>query len=204
MFRLLLILVFTTVASIVTAQEVEVEVDSANNTIRSLGDSVVIRKGGRIITPEYYAKRYQPRKALLYSAVVPGMGQIYNKKYWKLPIVYGSFIIITSYAVAYNNLYVKYKNELFTYLENPGSSGTTASGFTEEQCRTLIDNYRRERDFFLILDGFMYLLQLVDAHVDAHLREFDLNPGLKVSLSPSLQQNNMMGSTSGLTITIKF
>jgi hypothetical protein len=201
---LLIILIFTSVATIATAQEVEVEVDSAKNAVRSLTDSVVIRKGGRIITPEYYAKRYQPRKALLYSAVVPGMGQIYNRKYWKLPIVYGGFIIITSYAVAYNNLYVKYKNELFALLEHPNSTGTTASGFTESQCRTLIDNYRRERDFFLILDGFMYLLQLVDAHVDAHLREFDLNPGLKVSLSPSMQQNTMLGSTAGISITFKF
>lgn len=201
--RFLLILVFALVPAVLAAQEVEVEVDSASTELRTLSDSLVIRKGKRIITPEYYAKRYQPRKALLYSAVVPGMGQIYNRKYWKLPIVYGGFIIITSYAVAYNNLYQKYKNELFLLLEDPTMT-TSPSGFTEEQCRTLVDNYRRERDFFLILDGFMYLLQLVDAHVDAHLREFDLNPGLKVTLSPSLQQNNMIGSTSGMSITFKF
>ncbi len=203
MSRFPIIIVFALFTTTVTAQEVEVEVDSASNELRTLSDSLVIRKGNLVITPEYYAKRYQPRKALLYSAVVPGMGQIYNKKYWKLPIVYGSFIIITSYAVAYNNLYIKYKNELFVLLENP-SQTTTPSGFSESQCRTLIDNYRRERDFFLVLDGLMYLLQLVDAHVDAHLREFDLNPGLKVSLAPSIQQNNMMGSTSGLSITLKF
>lgn len=203
MLRFLTILIFSCIATTVTAQEVEVEVDSVNNTIRSLGDSVVIRKGGRIITPEYYAKRYQPRKALLYSAVFPGMGQVYNRKYWKVPIVYGGFIVITSFAVAYNNIFTKYKNELFVLLENP-SVGKTKSGYTEDQCRTLIENYQRERDFFIILDGLLYLLQLVDAHVDAHLREFDLNPGLKVSLSPSLQQNNMLGSTAGFSLTFKF
>ncbi len=203
MLKIFLIIVLATFITTTHAQVVEVEVDSLNNAIRSLDDSVEVRKGGRIITPEYYAKRYQPRKALLYSAVVPGMGQVYNKKYWKLPIVYGSLIIVTSFAVAYNGLYTKYKNELFVMLDNPTAT-TSPSGYTEAQVRTLIDSYRRERDFFLILDGFMYLLQFIDAHVDAHLREFDLNPSLKVSLSPCIQQNSMIGSTSGLSLTFKF
>ena len=188
-----------------------VEVD----TIREPSNSPIIRKGGKIITIESYAKRFQPRKALLYSAAVPGMGQVYNKKYWKLPIIYGGFYLLTTNAIKYNELFLKYKNELYYLLEHPTSSsstttGTTSttptspSGLTEQQLRDITDNYRRQRDFFIVLSGFVYILQLVDAHVDAHLKEFDLNPNLKVSIEPTVQQNSMVGRTSGFSLTLKF
>ena len=193
------------------------------DTIREPADSLIVRKGGKIITIQSYAKRYQPRKALLYAAVVPGTGQIYNKKYWKVPLVWGGFYLLTTNAMKYNELFLKYKNELFYLLEHPtgsststgsstgsttgtgtSSSPTSTSGFTEAQLRDIIDNYRRQRDFFIVLDGFLYILQIVDAHVDAHLKEFDLNPNLKVSIEPSVQQNRMIGRTSGFSLTLKF
>ncbi len=220
------------------AQKVEGKVDTVNNpvdsikskkkistkaevqidTIREPSDSLIVMKGGKIITIESYAKRYQPRKALLYAAVVPGTGQIYNKKYWKLPLVWGGFYLLTTNAMKYNELFLKYKNELFYLLEHPTGSSTStgsttgsassapksSSGFTEAQLRDIIDNYRRQRDFFIVLNGFLYILQIVDAHVDAHLKEFDLNPNLKVSIEPSVQQNGMIGRTSGFSLTLKF
>ena len=198
MFRIVLILVMCIVAVSAPAQEVEVVTDSVKNS----PDSLVIRKGGKIITIESYAKRFQPRKALLYAAILPGMGQVYNKKYWKLPIVYGGFFVLTSVAVTYNRLHDKYKDELFLVLSTPGS--TSPDGFSETQLRSITDTYRRQRDYFLILNAFWYILQMVDAHVDAHLKEFDLNPQLKLGLSPAVQQNYMTGQTSGLTLTLKF
>lgn len=198
MVRIAFILLISISSPYVIAQKIEVVVDSTGKS----GDSLQIRKGGKIITAESYAKRYQPRKALLYSAVVPGLGQVYNKKYWKLPIVYGGFYILTSVALTYNTLYDEAKTELFGLLETP--SIAPPSGYTEEQLRTLTEAYRRNRDFFLILDGLWYLLQLVDAHVDAHLRDFDLNPQLKISLVPTVQQTSLLGRTSGFSLTIKF
>src|SRR6478752_6275008 len=65
-----------------------------------------------------YASRYDPQRALLLAAVVPGLGQIYNKKYWKLPLVYGGFIGIGIGFSNYNNFYHQYKKELFYNLEN--------------------------------------------------------------------------------------
>lgn len=180
------------------AQKVQVLKD----TTRGAEDTVVIVRRGKVITPEQYAARYIPRKALLYSAVLPGMGQAYNKKYWKLPIVYGGFYMLTYVAMQYNDLYNEYKVELFAVVRDP--QYVPPSGFTEQQLRSVTEFYRRQRDFFLILDGMWYLLQLVDAHVDAHLREFDLNPQLKVSLGPSLQQHPLFGQATGLALTIKF
>lgn len=178
------------------------QVDVVADTVPALPDSVVMTKGGRIINVRSYAKRFNPRRALLYSAVLPGMGQVYNKKYWKLPLIYAGFYLLTKNAVAYNNLYIKYKEELYGTLETPAIP--PPSGYTQTQLRTLIDNYRRQRDYFIILDGFVYILQLVDAHVDAHLKEFDLNPQLKVSLRPTVQPTGLMGHSSGFTFTLKF
>jgi hypothetical protein len=196
--RLPAILILLFFAGIASAQKVQVLKD----TTRSGEDSVVIMRKGKVITAEEYAARYVPRKALLYSAVLPGMGQVYNKKYWKLPIVYGGFIFLTSIAFGYNDLYNEYKLELYAVIRD--ANYVPPSGYTEQQLRSVTEYYRRQRDFFLILDGMWYLLQLVDAHVDAHLRDFDLNPQLKVSLGPSLQQHPLYGQASGMAITLKF
>lgn len=153
-----------------------------------------------------YAKRYNPTKAILYAAVVPGLGQIYNKKYWKLPLVYGGFYAIGYGINFYQKGYEKYKNQLFYNLENDYSETeqNPESKYTTAQLRTLTDRYRRERDFMIILMGGMYLLQMIDAHVDTHLKEFDLNPRLQVSIEPTMEQNAMLGRQTGVALIIKF
>lgn len=156
-----------------------------------------------------YASRYDPRKALLYAAVVPGLGQIYTKKYWKLPLVYGGFFGI-GYAINfYQGNYKKYKVELFRNLdsgliEDSDRDTTEPNSYTTGQLRTIVDKSRRERDFWTIMLGAMYILQIVDAHVDAHLKEFDLNPNLKVSIQPSVTQDQLMGRQNGMSLVIKF
>lgn len=149
-----------------------------------------------------YATRYDPRKALLYAAILPGMGQIYNKKYWKLPLVYGGFIGFGYGIHFYQEGYTKYKTELFDILESGESE--SASGYTEDQLRTIVDRYRRERDFMIILMAGMYLLQIVDAHVDAHLKEFDLNPNLHVRLQPTWETDILTGRSAGFSLKFRF
>jgi hypothetical protein len=158
-----------------------------------------------------YATRYDPRKALLYAAVVPGLGQIYTKKYWKLPLVYGGFFGI-GYAINfYQGNYKKYKVLLFYNLDNGfeedtdrNTNSNDPNAYTTGQLRTIVDKSRRERDFWTIMLGAMYILQIVDAHVDAHLKEFDLNPNLKVSIQPSVTQDQLMGRQNGVSLVIKF
>jgi hypothetical protein len=154
-----------------------------------------------------YATRYSPRKALLYAAVLPGLGQIYNKKYWKLPLVYGGFVSI-GYAINfYQQGYKKYKLYLFENLEShPGDENYAHPKvfYTTSSLRTIVNRYRRERDFMVILMGGMYILQMIDAHVDAHLKEFDLNPKLQVSIEPTLEQNSLIGRQTGIALIVKF
>jgi hypothetical protein len=153
-----------------------------------------------------YAKRYNPRKALLYAAVAPGLGQVYNKKYWKLPLVYGGFYLIGKNISDINKLYVEYKNYLFYNIEN--NYGDTTPNpvikLTTPQLRRFVDKARRERDLWVIVMGGMYLLQMVDAHVDAHLKEFDLNPNLKVKVEPSITNDAWVGRQTGMSLTFRF
>jgi hypothetical protein len=149
-----------------------------------------------------YATRYDPRKALMYAAILPGLGQVYNKKYWKLPLVYGGFAGFGYGLNFYHKGYKKYRGELFDVIET--GSLKSSSGFTKDQLRTIVDRYRRERDFFIILVAGMYILQMVDAHVDAHLKEFDLNPNLHVRLQPTMETDMLTGRSTGFSIKFRF
>ena len=184
----------------------------AQDSLRVADDSLLMGGGPDTVLLKSYAARYDPRKALLYAAVVPGLGQIYNKKYWKLPLVYGGFFGI-GYAINfYQDNYKTYKVQLFYSLDN-GYEGdtetnpdtdTNPAGYTTGQLRTIVDKSRRERDFWVIMMGAMYILQMVDAHVDAHLKEFDLNPNLRVSIQPAVEQNELLGRQNSLSVIIKF
>ena len=146
--------------------------------------------------------QFDPRKALLYSAVFPGAGQIYNKKYWKAPIVWGGIGLLVYAVDFYNQGYNQFRSELFGVLET--GAAFSPSGYNESQLRTLTDAYRRQRDFFVVLTGMFYLLQMVDAHVDAHLKEFEVNPRLNISLRPQMENNVFTGTTTGFALTLRF
>ena len=179
----------------------------AQNTVVTESDSLIVESSQDTVLLKSYATRYNPRKALLYAAVLPGLGQIYNKKYWKLPLVYGGFFGTTYAMVFYNNLYRDYKRELFTNLElglTGDSDIRSGDVYTTKNYRVAVDRAKRSRDFWLIMMGAMYLLQMVDAHVDAHLKEFDLNPQLRVSIEPMMEQNMMLGKQSGFSLVIRF
>ena len=178
----------------------------------SAQDSVVVERDTLIVEKQdtalikSYATRYNPRKALLYAAILPGLGQIYNKKYWKLPLVYGGFAAIGYGANFYDKLYKEYKHVLFRNIElgvgeNEIREGTRT---TTRGDRVAVDRAKRERDFMIILMGGMYLLQIIDAHVDAHLKEFDLNPNLQVSIEPTMEQNSLVGRQTGVALIIRF
>lgn len=180
----------------------------AQDSLTVIPDDTVISQGPDTVLLKSYATRFDPRKALLFAAVVPGLGQIYNKKYWKLPLVYGGFFGI-GYAINfYQGNYKKYKVQLFYNLDH-GFEGDDERDpenpdFSTGQLRTIVDKSRRERDFWVIMMGAMYILQIVDAHVDAHLKEFDLNPNLQVSIQPSIRHNELLGQQNGLAIVFRF
>ena len=177
----------------VSAQDQPKKKEPVADSIKAAPDTVTLQS---------YAERYDPRKAIMYAAVLPGLGQIYNKKYWKLPLVYGGFIGFGYGISFYQKEYTKYKAELFDILES--NAQLSESGLSEPQLRSIVDKARRERDFFIILMAGMYLLQMVDAHVDAHLKEFDLNPNLHVRLQPVWESDMLTGRSVGLSVKFRF
>lgn len=193
MIRCLFISLMVVVTAKGFAQTVIVERDTLAPTLQPI-DTMVI---------ESYARRFDPRKALLYSAIVPGMGQVYNKKYWKVPLVYGGLITGAVLIDFYNSRYLQFRDDLFVLLSD-NTVTLTPTGLNQNQVRRIIDRSRRERDFWTIMTGLWYLLQMVDAHVDAHLKEFDVNPQLRVGFEPMIRTDQLTGTTSGVALTFRF
>lgn len=129
-----------------------------------------------------------PRRAALYSAVLPGLGQAYNGKYWKIPIIYGGLITMGYFIILRNDQY-----QFFLRAERAVSTGgaNPLEGFpgisryeTSERLGVARDGARRNRDFMVILIAGLYGLNIMDAIADAHLIEFDINPDLSMDLKP--------------------
>ncbi len=191
-------LIFVLLSFFFISRAQEVKKDSTSNDQKErvdLGNDSSRTGKRKVITIETYAKRFDPRKALFYSAVLPGAGQAYNKKYWKIPLIYGGFWGLIAVVKYYDDVQKIYTNKLFgiiNYPNVPAYSGITNAA-AEPELRSRIDYARRQRDYFMILTGFFYILQMVDAHVDAHLKEFDLNPKLQVRIEPQLSPVNGIG-----------
>jgi hypothetical protein len=168
-------------------------------------DTVIIESEDTVAMKSY-AARYDPNKALLFAAAIPGLGQIYNKKYWKLPLVYGGAYVVGWQISKNSKLYRDYRRQIFENIEagKTDPADKTSSGYQLRTIRNAANRARRERDFYVIIMGLVYVLQIVDAHVDAHLKEFDLNPNLKVAFRPTVESDPVLGKQTGLSLTMKF
>lgn len=152
------------------------------------------------------ARGYQnPGKAALYSAVFPGLGQIYNKKYWKLPIVYGA-LAGGIYAITFNHdQYRIYLDGFYSRIDEEPNNDQFVGQYDERQLIELQNIYRRWRDLSIILTGVAYGLQILDAYVDAHLFYFDVSEDLSLNWQPSVIRNQHSPSSAfGVGLTLSF
>lgn len=134
----------------------------------------------------YLAQAKNPRKATLLSMALPGLGQAYNGKYWKIPIIYAG-MGTTGYLALYNRSeYRKFKAAYqYKVFNLPGDPPNEyASLYTTDQLRVQRDFYRRNMEFNYILTGLVYVLNILDATVDAHLSAFDISDDLSLQLAP--------------------
>ena len=157
-----------------------------------------------------YSTTEVPRvnKATTLSMICPGAGQIYNKSYWRVPIVIGG-LATTIYCIDWNNRgYQRFQKAyrlLAEYEANPdpvlypnGSPDEFNGRYSATFLKNLRNSYRRNRDLCIILTAGLYILQIIDAHVDAHMREYDISRDLSVSLSPVVGYSyNRMSPYSG-------
>lgn len=119
-----------------------------------------------------------PDKAALYAAVLPGLGQMYNKQYWKLPILYGGAIVIGHFIKYNNDFYNAFRNAYIAETDGDDGTFNPFPQFSEEALQRNAERFKRNRDFMIIMGVVYYLVQIVDAHVSAHLIEFNINDDL--------------------------
>jgi hypothetical protein len=140
---------------------------------------------------------HSPRKATIFSAVLPGLGQIYNRKYWKVPIVYGGFATL-GYFINFNNgEYVKFRQAYSDIIDtdpntdsfkrlgvNPQFFESDKIGQLTERLRSAKDYWRRNRDLVVIGTAVFYALNIIDASVDANFFNFDISDDLTINWAP--------------------
>ena len=140
-----------------------------------------------------------PTRAVWLSALFPGLGQVYNRRYWKLPIIVGGFMGL-GYATSWNNnQYQDYTQAYRDLLDNDPSTNSYMNFFPsttsesdldlswlESTMRSRKDYYRRNRDLCIICMVGLYLLCMVDAYVDASLAHFDISPDVSLDIQPAM------------------
>jgi len=155
------------------------------------------RKERRVVPYEPLA----PARAAFYSAVLPGLGQAYTKKYWKIPIVYAAIGSGIYFYLQNNDRYNLFRDEFKRRLA--GITDGELSQFSEDQLVDLQDRFRRDQEFSLLLTVAAYLLNIVDANVTAHLQQYNINEDLSFKPKVDLNQFNT-GLNYGISFNYSF
>ncbi len=148
--------------------------------------------------------KYNPTKAGLYSAVLPGLGQYYNKRYWKIPIVWGAVGTGVGIIVYNDKQYKRYRTAYIAELNGQPHEFDDIPGVDKTVLGNIQDKAKRQRDYAVAITGLIYVLNIVDAVVDAHLYEQKHDPDL--ALKPTVINDNFgMGyAKAGLSLTFRF
>jgi hypothetical protein len=139
-------------------------------------------------------KKYNPKIATFRSAVLPGWGQVYNKKYWKIPIIYAA-LGTTAGIFFYNLKYYKLLRKAVilrsdTILSNDNQVDPSLINLSTEAIRSYRNEYRQNIDYSVLFFLLFWGLNVVDATVDAHLKAFDVSPDVSMKIRPGLNSSN--------------
>ena len=177
----------------------------AENTV-AIKDSTASKKSKTDTTKQ---KVYNPKIAARRSALIPGWGQAYNKKYWKIPIVYGGLGVTGVIFVRNIKIYKEYK---FAYSARVKAQPPTKDSTDYHQLddiykilspnsiRSARDEFRRYVDYSALIFIVLWGLNVVDAAVDAHLKNFDISPDLSLQLKPGYSE---LAQTNGVSLVLK-
>lgn len=158
-----------------------------------------------------------PRTAVWLSLLVPGGGQIYNRKYWKLPIVYGGYVGCI-YALTWNqSTYMDYQNAYVDIMDDDPNTksyedflpphyeiDTSMEEWLKDVFKQRKDKYRRYRDLSIFAFAGMYLISAIDAYVDAELSHFDISPDLSLRVEPNLMIDHLGAPVAGFSLAFSF
>lgn len=141
-----------------------------------------------------------PKKAGLYAALLPGLGQVYNRQYWKLPIVYGG-LAVAGYMVVFNsNEYNTYRKAYIGRINNPYPTDEYVGVYNTEQLKQIQDDYNRSLNMSVLFASVGYLVQVLDAITAAHLKNFDISRDISMQMRPVVTP---IGGGIGLVMNFK-
>ena len=156
---------------------------------------------------------HSPAKAAIMSAVMPGLGQIYNRKYWKLPVVYAAVGVSIGVFLKWQNEYERFRrsyidfkdNDPYTnYFENLGFPSYYSPELQLQYITKRKDQLRTWRDWSIVAVVAAYALNIIDANVDAHMMFFNLDDNISLNLKPCFLENNSYSQIIGLSLQITF
>ena len=172
----------------------------ANKTYAGLyaqqGDSINTKKKETL---------HSPKKAAAMSAILPGLGQVYNKKYWKAPIIYAGLIGL-GYAVKYNNDNFQTYRKAYVYrVDNkPETIDQYEGRYSDDNLNTLQSYFQRNRDLSIVGCAAFYVINIIDATVDAHLFTFDVSDDLTLKIQPTTLAFTNTGAVPAITLRISY
>ena len=166
----------------------------------SVEDSVPAVK----VADEPVVKRHSVKRAVIQSALVPGWGQIYNKKYWKPPIIYAGLGGL-GFAIGWNAK--RWRTYSDAYRARVDLDSTTVDAYegvySADNLATLKNFYKRNMDLAIIFTAVLYALNIIDAAVDAHLFEFDISDDLTMRAEPVFNFSNERSKFAGISLTLR-
>ena len=153
-----------------------------------------------------------PSKAAFYSAILPGLGQIYNKRYWKAPIVWGAIGLgIYNYSINntdYNRFRDAFKRRRAGFTDDEFfdiNNDMVGPDVSDSALQDAQENLQRNRDLWLVVTIGFYALNIIDANVDAHLKQYNVSEKLAYTIKPYLDMNNITGDPNfGMAVLVKF
>ena len=148
--------------------------------------------------------QHSPGKATLMSAIVPGLGQVYNKKYWKVPIIYAGIGAGIYFASFSHDVYSIFREAYIAEADNDPNTINPYPWLTEGNLESEMERYRGYFEMSIIGIVIVYALNIVDANVDGHLFDFDVSDNLSLNLRPNLFPSPVSNTTfAGLTMGIR-
>ena len=217
--NIILVLLFFCFSLAVLSQEKDKPVVKKDQQLDSIQDN--LKEQGIVVQDTVFKKRRQinplaPAKAAFYSAILPGLGQLYNKRYWKVPIVYAA-LGTSIYAYDFNNSRYKrfrtafkrrqagFKDDEFYDLPPKSTVPLNEPEFSDEALQDAQEKYQRDRDLMLLVTIGLYALNIIDANVDSHLKQFNIDDDLSINFQPYLDYNKITATPNyGMALTIKF
>ena len=184
---------------------------------------VSIDKKIKVYSKEDSLKKFYkiiPRTATLRSLMVPGWGQVYNRQYWKLPLVAGAFAVNIYFIVQNNNKYLYYREQLKGAMDANVTTKTVylydtkddtdltkrvSRDYSQDQLSNIVSGYRKNRDGSYLILFAVWAANIVDANVTAHLKTFDMTDDISLKIQPSFSSPDIMEPVFGakLILTIK-